>query len=180
MAIVCEGKEISYGLNLLHLLHYKNDNEVFSSEVGSMISAEIYSVLTFRHASISKKVLKVFVGDAQNPNSSYSKVFCQYGLSIFSSEAGFILKVDDTKLSGDVYENFILYSNKRRKEYFDLEKNYMNRVESMDVKWVAKRFDKTFSEGLLGIKKKSKLIKQQQYDCLSFVLYLDYLAKKNI
>jgi len=178
MAIVCEGKEISYGLNLLHLLQYKNDMEIFSSEVGSVISAEIYSSAAFRHASISKKALKIFVGDNQNADSSYSKVFNQYGMNIFMSEAGFILKADDKKLSGAEYDNFILYANKRRKEYFDLEKKYLDRVEIFDSKWVAKDFDKTSSEGLFGIKNASKSIAQQQYDCLAFVLYLDYLAKK--
>lgn len=180
MAIVCEGKEISYGLNLLHLLQYKSDKEIFLSEVGSVISAEIYSVAAFKHANISKKTLKVFVGNIQSVASSYSKVFSQYGMNIFISEAGFILRVDNKKLSEAEYDNFILYANKRRKEYFDLEKKYMDRVEIMDSKWVAKVFDKTYSEGLFGIKNASKSITRQQYDCLAFVLYLDHLAKKEM
>jgi len=176
-AIVCEGKEIAYGINLLHLFQFINDVEVFSSDVGSGCIVEIYSVAALKHANISKNAIKIYVGEIQKPDLSYRKVFSKYGMNIFISVDGFLLKEDDIKLSGGDYDSFILYANKRSQEYVDLEKNYIDRIGNVDHSWVTKDFQKVSRKGLLDIKSTSKAITLQQYDCLAFVLYLDYLAK---
>ena len=42
-AVICDGKEISYGLNLFHLFQYKNEEEKFHSRKFDELSIEMYS-----------------------------------------------------------------------------------------------------------------------------------------
>ena len=51
IAIVCDGKEISYALNLLHLFQYKNEIEEFNSDNYKEASIEMYSAAAFGHAA---------------------------------------------------------------------------------------------------------------------------------
>lgn len=167
--IACDGKEISYGFSFLHLFQYKSETEKFNSEMIDDLSIEIYSVAAFRHANISKKTIKVFVGEVQNVDSSYTEIFNKYGMTIYQSEFSFVLKADDKRLTGHMYEEFIKYANAKRKEYYALEKQYIDRVEELDPYWIAKEFKQLPSEGLFG-RKSTKV--QQQYDCLAFVMYM--------
>lgn len=174
IAIVCEGKDISYGYSLLHLLRYKNENEVFTCNMLGDISVELYSAEAFRHADISKGTIEIFVNHVQIPETSYTNVFQRFGMDIFQLETAYVLRADEKQLTGAEYERFIAYANAKRKEYFALEKQYTDRVGACDADWISKEFKQKSSNGLLG-KKKEKL--QQQYDCLAYVLYSDFLRK---
>lgn len=173
IAIVCDGKEISYGFNLLHLFQYKNEKENFTSNLIDDLSIELYSEAAFRHTNISKKTTKVYIGSVKNMDASYLRIFSKYGMAIYQSEMNYILKVNDKQLTGKEYSKFIAYANLNRKEYCALEQGYINRVETLDLNWIAKEFEEV-SSGLLG-KRNAKV--QQQYDCLAFVMYL-YVLKK--
>lgn len=180
IAIVCDGKEISYASNLLHLFQYKGETETFTSDMIADVSVEMYSVVTYMHTNISKKVIKIYVGDVQKVDLSYNKVFCQYGMTIMKSRAEFILKVDNKELEGHAYDEFISYANKKRKEYIDLEKDYMERINPINPNWIAKEFKPVFVGGLFGQKDKCKKKVHQQYDCAAFVLYLDIIRNEEI
>lgn len=180
IAIVCDGKEISYGFNLLHLFQYKNKKEIFTSNMIADVSVDIYSAAMFRHTNISQKTIKIFVGDVQKVDLSYKKVFCQYGMTILKSELEFVLKAYEKELAGDSYDKFILYANKKRNEYIDFEKQYAEHVESLDPNWIAEEFNPVLSKGSFNQKSLSKSKIQQQYDCLAFVLYLDIIRNKGV
>lgn len=170
IAVICDSKEISYGLNLFHLFQYKNEEEYFISSKFDALSIEMYSAVVFRHANISKKNIRIYVGTAQNIDSSYKKVFDKFGMEIYQNDNAYILKANDKQLN--FCSDFISYANKKRKEYIELERNYFMKVGALDVNWIVSEFTQTNSGGLL---KKANTKVQQLYDCLSFVLYLDFL-----
>lgn len=170
IAIICDGKEISYGLNLFHLFQYKNEKEKFISGKYDELSIEMYSVAAFRHANISKKTIRIHIGAAQNVNASYKKIFDKFGMAIYQREHDYVLKADDKQLNS--YSEFILYANKKRNEYIEIEKEYFMKVGELDANWIVSEFAQSHSGGVLG---KTNTMVQQLYDCLSFVVYLEYL-----
>ncbi len=172
VAIVCEGKDISYGFNLFHLLQYKSEKEMFTCDMLGDSSVELYSAEAFKRADVSEGTIRIFVNPARTTDTSYTNVFQKYGMNIMQSETGYILKADDKQLSGQVYEAFLAYANEKRKAYFSAEKVYIERIGTCDSDWISKEFKKVSSGGLYA--KKSKRL-QQQYDCLSYVLYSDFL-----
>lgn len=170
IAIVCDSKEISYGLNLFHLFYYKNEKEKFVSGKYDEVSIEMYSTAVFRHTNISKKTIKLFVGVAQNVDTSYKKIFDKFGMTIYQTENNYILKADDKQLKE--YNDFIAYANAKKNKYFELEKDYSMRVSEMDPNWIVSEFIQSTSKGVFRIKNTRV---QQQYDCLAFVVYLEIL-----
>lgn len=178
IAIVCDGKEISYGMNLLHLFRYKSEKESFLSDHNAGMDIEIFSLAAYRHANISKKTVKVFIGEVQGVTPSMNPLFCQYGMTVWGTDSEIVLKADAKVLTGEQYEKFIAFANKKRMEYFELEKEYVRKAEARDGKWIAKEFEQAVYSGLPGRKNSLKAKMKQQYDCMAFVLYLDYLHKE--
>lgn len=176
--IVCDGREISYGFSLLHLFQYKNDKDIIMSNMAANTSVEIFSVAALRNANISKNSIQIFVGDKQTVEASFNKVFSQYGMTIWKSELGFVIKADEKKLLGYTYDEFILYANKKRNEYIELEKEYVECIEKLDSNWMIKEFKPVSSEGLFLRKNLSKSKIQQLYDCLAYVFYLEIIGNE--
>lgn len=174
IAIICDGKQINYGLNLYHLMRYKDEKENFYSRKADNFSIEIYSKVVFQRNSSIKKAIKIFVGDTWNEDLSFKCVFKRYGMLIYKSELGYILKVDINQLNSKEYEEFIAYANSRREEYFCLEKSYVEQVKELDDNWITSEFTQSALTGF-GSKKNKKV--QQLYDCIAFVWYLDFLNK---
>lgn len=172
IAIVCDGKQINYGLNLFHLMRYKNEKENFYSRKADNLSIEMYSKEIFKRNPSIKRAIKVFVGDVWNEDLSFKRVFEKFGMLIYKSELEYILKVDTNQLNGKEYEEFLTYANLRREEYLSLEKNYVERVEELEDNWITSEFTQSFLTGFGG--KKNKKV-QQLYDCIAFVWYLDFL-----
>lgn len=170
IAVVCTGREIAYGLNLFHLLQYNDEKEQFTSSKCDNLSVEMYSIAVFRHTGISQKAIRIYVGAAQSVDSSYKKVFDKFGMVIYQSENAYILKADAKQ--SDSYNEFISYANEKRKEYIELEKDYFIKVCTLDTNWIAGRFISASSGKLF---KKIRPSVQQLYDCLSFVVYLNFL-----
>jgi len=175
IAVICDGREISYGLNLLHIFQYKNDKDTIVSENSQDVEIEMYSVSAFKHASIGKKTVKIFINDVKKIDSSFRKVFDDFGMIIYESEAEYILKADDSVISASNYDAFLNFANNKFKEYLLLEKQYIERVNQFDAKWIVTQFNKEHTGGLFS---KSNVKKQQQFDCLSYILYLEYLLNK--
>lgn len=175
IAVVCEGKEIDYGLNFLHLFQYKSDGEEFHSVQSQGLSIEIYSSAVFGHTDIADQTIKIFVGNARKTDSSYTKLFDRFGMTIYQRKSDYILQADDKQLTGPVYEEFLLYANEKRNEYLHQEKEYAERAEALNANWIAKEFKQEASGGLFRGKKRKLL---QQYECLAFVLYLDYIKSE--
>lgn len=169
IAVICDGKEISYGLNFSHLFQYKNEEEKFISSKYDELSIEMYSVVVFRHTNISKETIRIYIGKAQSVDSFYKKVFDKFGMEIYQNENVYILKANEKKLNS--YSDFILYANEKRREYIELEKEYFMKVDTLDVNWIVSEFVQNNSGGWFRM---SNTKIQQLYDCLSFVAYLDF------
>ena len=128
----------------------------------------MYSAASFRHSNISKNVSRIYVGSARNIDASYKMVFINFGMTVHQKENEYVLKVIDRHL--DSYCGFISYANKKRNEYIELEKEYFTKVNSLDANWITGEF-----RPLKEIRKNAAALIQQQYDCLSFVVYLQLL-----
>lgn len=170
IAIICDGKEISYGLNLFHLFQYKNEKDKFISGKYDELSIEMYSLAAFRHANISKKTTRIYVGAAKSVDSSYKKIFNKFGMTIYQKEYEYVLKAEDKQV--DSYNEFISYANEKRNEYIEFEKDYFMKVGIVDANWIVSEFIQSHSAGIF---RKSNTTVQQLYDCMSFVIYLDFL-----
>lgn len=170
IAVICNGKEISFGLNLFHLFQYKNEEEKLISNKFDEIVIELYSAAAFCHSNISKKTVRIYVGTVQNVDSSYKKVFEKFGMEIYQNENAYILKANDKQL--DCYSDFISYANEKRIEYIELEKDYFSKVVVLDKNWIVSEF---LQANPGGIFRKANTKIQQLYDCLAFVVYLDIL-----
>lgn len=169
IAIICNGKEISYGLNLLHLFQYKDKATEFYCSSFDQSSIMMYSAAAYRHATPPTPHTQVFIGNVVEIDSSYAVIYSKYGMVIYQSDSSFILKANDNQLLGQNYEAFLDYANAIRKRYCDLEIQYATRIERLDVNWIAKDFEQLSSHRLF-CKKNERL--QQQYDCLAFIMYL--------
>lgn len=132
------------------------------------LSIDLYSAASFRHSNISKNVSRIYVSSARNIDVSHKMIFINFGMTVHQKENEYVLKVIDGHL--DSYCDFISYANKKRNEYIELEKEYFTKVSSLDANWIAGEF-----RPLKGVHKKAAALIQQQYDCLSFVVYLQIL-----
>lgn len=176
IAIVCDGKEIAYGTNLSHLFNFESNQLNIRIASKSGCEVELYSQAVFRHSGISKKTVKVYVGAASMPDANYATVYNEYGMMIKRCENQFMIDASDAALSGKIYDNFIAYANKRRNEYLDVEKAYADEVRQYSETWISRAFEKQSPMGLLRQKQESKIKRQQQFDCLSYIMYLDFLV----
>ena len=172
LAIVCDGKEISYGLGLLHLFQFKNDDEKFMSKRGEELSAEIYTTGTFKSAGISKKSICIFVNNDSLLSSEKSIIFDEDGIMIYKDENRYTIFSNPGSLEKADYGGFVARANKKRNEYCELEKEYVNRVNAIGVNWLPGDFSVLSSKGFFGENILLKNMQQQQYDYAAYVLYL--------
>ena len=175
IAIVCNGKEVSYGFSLLHLLKYRSEDgkTVFFSKKG--VNVELFSAGFFKHANVSKKTIKIFIGDAQEINGECQRLYRRFGMEIWKLKNDFILKTNVRELKEENYNEFIVYANNKRKEYLELEKEYVTFVNEIDDKWITGEFKIAFFKGIFSQMRKIEIKHQQQYDCLALVFVLDFL-----
>lgn len=176
IAIICDGKEISYGINLKHLFSYKNDIEQYHSSLGNIKDVEIYTPAVFKRERNSLKTTKVYIGSDYQINENCQKVLDCFGMNIYEDDNLFIVCADPSKIASDEYNKFIIYANGMRNKYIEVENQYFSMINSHDHKWVCDEFIKVKLSKLF-VKKYDLQIKKQQYDCLSYILYLQYLRE---
>lgn len=176
IAIICSGKELSWGMGLLHLFRFQTETERFINEKAG-IGAEIYSAGAFRAEHIPRCTMKIFVGVAADSSPARREVFRRWGMTIESAEGEMAVKADVNGLNGAEYDRFLAYANKRRSEYLAAAEGYVRRVTEKDENWIAGTFERMGGGGLFGQSGSAKRKLRQQYDCLAFVLYLEHLAQ---
>lgn len=179
LCIISNGKEISYGLNLYHLFQYKDEKEFLRSSKYASVKVDMYSTAAFKHANISKKDWKIFISDASSQLTSTSKeiIFEKYGMIISQSKESLFLEVKSKELTGNEYTEFLAYANRCRKEYIEIENDYVEKVKKNAAHWISDTFSPIEKKGLFCAKNTEAGKRQQQYDCLAFVIYLDYMEK---
>lgn len=174
IAIICKGKNISYGFNMLHILTYKRDDLVIKCKKYNDCDANMYSHSVYLNEPIEEPVFKIFIGDI-GELSNARKVFCKFGMNVFSFDNGLQLYVEKNEIKESDYHEFIVYSNELRNKYNEVENDFFNNVNQLDSNWFAKEFLPVSSTGLFGGKKRELSIIQQRYDCLSYIVYFDVL-----
>lgn len=175
IAIICDGKEISFGMNLSHLFKYITEDCCIKSNIAEKVDSELYSAVAFKHANISKKIKRIYVASALKIDRTYHEVYNNFGISIYKNEDGHYAVIsDDKKLSAKEYDTFLEYANDLAIRYGTLEEKYFTEVKKRDPKWIVCDFDSSQSSGLF---KKNNIKLQQQYDCAAFIFYLNYICK---
>ncbi len=172
IALICSGKEISFGMGLYHLFQYKDEKDAFVSDLCSGISVEMYSLAAFKHASISKNTEKIFFGSACVQRSETVDIFNKFGMRIIKAKDTLNISADSALLNGAVYKDFVSYANQVREKFIKAETGYFKKVNEKNNRWIPDEFKQLTSKGLFGAKGLMNEKQQQQYDCLAFIAYL--------
>ncbi len=171
IAIVCNGREISYGMNLLHLTRYQDEETEFTSERYRETDVAIYSAEVYMHSKMAPGTVSVFIGNIQSVDGSMHKVFDQYGMVVWRDERNIIVKASAEILCGETYTRFLKFANRKRNEYIETEKDYVRKATERNSEWIAPVFQEITSGGMFGYSKVVKKKMQQQFDCMAFILY---------
>lgn len=179
IAIICDGKEIAYGTNLLHLLKYDDVEKkvAFFNEFAADFKVDIYSTGVYKRAGISKTALKIFIGSAiqERKGGELSPVFCQHGITVMSNKDEITITVNPQLLDEKAYDAFISFANKQAESFIKTEKAYAEHVAEYSDNWITKSFMPIQAKGLFGNRTCLKDRTQQLYDCAAYVVFMNCL-----
>lgn len=182
IAIICDGKEISYGMNLLHLLRFEDTEKKVSitNESFTNYNIDIYTISAYKHSGISKSAIKVLIGSAVQTGSNINLTPIQsiHGITIRNNDTVFGITVDPKAIDGTSYDDFLSYANSQSTSYIQSEETFVARVTEYDDKWFVKTFSPIKAKGLFGGKETIKGRTQQLYDCSAYLLFMEYLKKR--
>lgn len=177
LILVCDGKEISYAYNMLHSLKFESEKDKILSKMGAKLSPELYSYDTYKAEAENAESTKLFYGICDKSRSK-SALFERFGMSIYELGAScYSLVVSETPLDSNGYSTFITFANAVWDHYYDQEKKYVDSVNVLNRNWLKQSFQPIEVKGLFNRQKTIKKRKQQQYDCLSYLFYLNYLPE---
>lgn len=174
IAIICDGKEISYGLSLLHLIKYENNEHRYYSKIYEKIDSDIYSTKVYLREGVNKGFMKVFISPRFTIKGDI--IFDKYGMKIYKDNRDYFLTSDVNLMKDNDYNEFIVFANEQRNNYIKKECEYVSRVEKENSDWIVREFSSI--ETSKGLFKKSGIdILQQQFDCMAFVFINEILPK---
>ena len=173
VAIICTGTEISYGMNLIHLIKYEDQDVCIKCHNYDGVDFEIYSIRVFEKKKISTNTLKIFIGTAAKQTGNL--IFDKYGMYIRKDDDVITCSVDINKL--DKYSEFIEYANDQRDKYLNSEKDYIQSVCSLNSDYIVQKFATINGQGLFMNNRIQKLKIQQLYDCMAFILFNEIIKK---
>lgn len=174
ISIICNGKEISYGMTLVHLFQYHNKEVCFKSKRCKDINVEIYSIAAFKD-SRNKTSIRVFINNDSPLSSSKQVVFEKYGIIILKAGNDYAIITDPLVLNKNTYKSFLTMANDRRNAYVKYESEYIEKVNGLEENWLPYPFVETGCYGFFGKRKELKVKTQQQFDCAAYVMYIDFL-----
>ena len=163
--IVSDGTEIAYAKTLSDLFVMRADDQEFYSSVGKDYNAEMYSTQTFLHSTVSKKALKVIVGNVAINTPQMSAKYERNGLHCLIGDQYARLYVDEKEAVAN-YESIYQELKTLEKKYFEQEKEYVsliNRKETQLTKPAKSLFSKNKNSGSII----------QAYLCLAYYYYLN-------
>lgn len=180
VAIVCNGKELSYGSSLSHLFKYIGEAEELLSSASKMVDVELYSEKAFIRSPLPKSTIIIRCGEIFESGSSGKIIFKEYGMTVNRIGQSLFINANPKELFQNDYESFLVYANTKRNEYIKCEKDYFNNVLDKEKNWIPLEFIKLKNKGLWGNEKLLRKKKQQQFDCLAFVLYFIITSQESI
>ncbi len=173
VAIVCDGTEITYGMGLVNLLKYVDDNNTVLSKKGKTNNVEIYSIKVFERSGVSKDTDRVFFGKVSKKEGD--RVYEKYGMEIWKKDKNIYCIANTNVLNGKVYDEFLTYAEQKRNDYTKSEADYISEIDGLALKFINNRFVAAPKKGLFGSSSNDKKKLAQQYACLSYVIYDEYL-----
>lgn len=185
LMIVCDEKLMEYANYLMGLIGQNDDVEgkTVGTKDGS-VTAAIYTPKHYKDTlpKVTSNTHILFIGDFKEAKEQMKNV--DQKLNKFGMHYGWIgkravMSVDDKMLGKEEYEQFITFSKGYQKEFEKATVNFVNALPDA-AKWIGVFLPVVYPAAIYGLisgGKAHKKIKNQQYRCLTMILYLDGLQK---
>lgn len=186
LMIVCDDKLMEYANYLIALIGQNDDADgnVVGIKDGSVVAA-IYTPKNYKDTlpKITSNTHILFIGnfkEAKEQQKNVNSKFDEYGMHYGWLGKRAVMYVEDAMLKKDEYEGFLSLSKKYQKNFKAATAKFVNKLPDT-VKWIG-----TFLPyvslpvaiySLISGSKVKKEIQNQQYRCLTMVLYLEGLQK---
>jgi len=182
LIIVCDDKTRAYGNYLIQLIGQKDDSE--DGAIGikdGTVSAAIWMEKEYQNsqAKVGSSTHVLFVGNGkvvQEQAKFIKHKFNKYGMHYGWMGKRAVMFVDADTIKKAAYNEFLEFAHSYQQNF---KKEKLNAINSLPeaVKWVGVFLPVVYPVAIYGIitSKIKKLVKEQQYQCLSLVLYLDDL-----
>lgn len=185
LTIVCEKKLTGYA-NLLMALIGQNDDDgekIVGTKDGS-VSAAIWTPKEYKDnmAKISSDTHILFIGSFDEAKSNGKNIdykFNKYGMHYGWRGKRAVMYVEDAILKKKDYNEFISFSKRYQSDFKNATVNFINTLPDA-AKWVGVFLPVVYPAAIYGLisgSKAHKKIRDQQYRCLTMVLYLEGLQK---
>ena len=168
IVIVSDGTEIAYAKTLSDLFVIRTEDQDFFSSYGKECNVELYSKQTFLHSSVSKKALKIIIGNTTIDTPQMSAKYDKNGLHCFVGDHYARLCIDEKKALSN-YELIYKELKELEKRYFEQEKEFVSLVNRKETQ-LAQNSKSIFS------KNKSNELIVQAYLCLAYYYYLNEIS----
>ena len=185
LMIVCDEKLMEYANYLMALIGQNDDvdGEVVGTKDGTVI-AGIYTPKNYKDTlpKITSDTHILFIGsfkEAKEQGKNVDFKLDKYGMHYGWLGKRAVMYVDDKILKKDEYDKFLDFSKKYQKKFEKVKVNIMDSFLDT-AKWIRVFLPVIYSVsiyGLISVSIAHKKIKDQQYRCLTMVLYLDGLQK---
>lgn len=187
LTIICDEKLVEYADFLMALIGQNDDNgeNIIGTKDGS-VSAAIWTPKEYRDnmAKISSDSHLLFIGSFKEAKSNGKNVdfnFNKFGMHYGWRGKRAVMFVENKLLKKEEYGQFITFAQSYKKTFDKVTLNFVNTLPDA-LKWAGALFLPILVApipiyGLISGSKAHKKIQDQQYICLSMVLYLDGLQK---
>lgn len=185
LMIVCDEKLMEYANYLMALIGQNDDvdGEVIGTKDGA-VTAAIYTPKHYKDTlpKITSNTHILFIGDfkeAKEQCENMNMMFDKYGMHYGWLGKRAVMYVDDKMLKKEEYDKFIDFSVNYQSEFKKATVNMVNGLPNA-AKWIGVFIPYVYPVAVYGLISGSiahKKIKNQQYRCLTMVLYLDGLQK---
>lgn len=185
LIIVCDDKLMEYANYLMALIGQNDDADgnVVGIKDGS-VTAAIYTPKHYKDTlpKITSNTHILFIGnfkEAKEQQKNVNSMFNKYGMHYGWLGKRAVMYVEDAMLKKDEYEGFLSLSKEYQKDFEAATVNFANTLPDT-VKWLGVFLPYIYPAAIYGLisgSKAKKKIQDQQYRCLTMVLYLEGLQK---
>lgn len=180
LIIVCEDDWMECGNLLMGLIGQKDDDgENIIGTKDGMISATIWTPEVYKDSmsKLTSDTYIVFIGsfeEAKKVGKNVRWEFEKYGMHYGWIGKRAVMYVDDKMLEEQEYEDFFKFTERYQQKLKKVSVNFINTLPK-----VVKLFGAAhvFVGGLILRSKEHKIIREQQYTCLTLALYYQGLQR---
>lgn len=174
--VVSTERDHVYGTSLIKLFQYSKNQEILHCKMYQSLTTGIYVPGVFEHLKQKKHTLTVFLDEPlrYKPNKL---LFDQYGMRIWIIGNDIYLKAEPHYLNKLCYSEFLEFAKDIQSRYIEQENEYVSQVRMYDPNWLIENFEPARKCFLFGSKSNLEKKRQQQFECLAFLFYMDYFKK---